>query len=101
MSEYVLVTDSACDISPEMLEEWGVTLIRMPYLFQDNGEQHLDHDQECHEFYDEMRAGRVAKTSSLNADTYTKTYSPLLRWIKKTRTSELTSLCGTHSILAT
>ena len=78
MSEYVLVTDSACDISPEMLEDWGVTLIRMPYLFQDNGEQHLDHDQECHEFYEEMRAGRVAKTSSVNADTYLKTYTALL-----------------------
>ena len=78
MSEYRLVTDSACDISPELLAEWQVELIRMPYLFQDTGEQHLDHDQDCAEFYNEMRQGRVAKTSSVNADTYKETFIPML-----------------------
>ena len=36
-AEYVLITDSACDILPEKLREWDVELIRLAYLFTDDG----------------------------------------------------------------
>ena len=78
-AEYVLVTDSACDILPETLKEWEVELIRMPYLFTDDGKEKLDHDQPMHEFYDQMRNGRVAKTSGLNEDTFLNTFEPILK----------------------
>ena len=78
MAEYVLVTDSACDISPEKLAEWKVELIRMPYLFTNDGKEKLDHDQPMHEFYDEMRGGLVAKTSGVNEDTFRNTFVPIL-----------------------
>ena len=77
-AEYVLITDSACDILPEKLREWNVELIRMPYLFTDDGAEHLDHDQPMKEFYEEMRDGRVAKTSGLNEDTFTSAFTPIL-----------------------
>ena len=75
---YRIITESSCDISEELLKEWQVELIRMPFLFQDNGEQHLDGDEPIHAFYDEMRNGRVAKTSSVNEDTYAGAFVPLL-----------------------
>ena len=75
---YVLVTDSACDILPETLKEWHVELIRMPYLFQDDGKQKLDHDEEPKAFYQEMRKGRIAKTSALNEENYYQAFEPLL-----------------------
>ena len=75
---YVLFTDSACDILPEKLAEWGVELIRMPYLFTDDGTGKLDHDQPMKEFYDEMRGGRVAKTSGLNEDVFISAFTPVL-----------------------
>ena len=78
MANYRLVTDSACDIHPDRLKEWQVDLICMPYIFQDTGEQHLEHDQPLKEFYREMRNGRVAKTSSVNEDTYFETFRPIL-----------------------
>ncbi len=78
-AEYILVTDSACDILPETLKEWEVELIRMPYLFTDDGKEKLDHDQPMHEFYDQMRNGRVAKTSGLNEDTFLNTFEPILK----------------------
>ncbi len=78
-AEYVLVTDSACDILPETLKEWEVELIRMPYLFTDDGKEKLDHDQPMHEFYEQMRNGRVAKTSGLNEDTFLNTFEPILK----------------------
>ena len=75
---YVLITDSACDILPEKLAEWGVELVRMPYLFTDEGVEKLDHDQPMKEFYDEMRGGRVAKTSGLNEAAFRAAYTPFL-----------------------
>ena len=75
---YVLFTDSACDILPDKLAEWGVELIRMPYLFTDDGAGKLDHDQPMKEFYDEMRGGRVAKTSGLNEDVFISAFTPVL-----------------------
>ena len=78
MQEYVLMTDSACDILPEKLREWDVELIRMPYLFTDNGKELLDHDQPMKEFYKEMRDGRVAKTSGLNEDVILTAMTPFL-----------------------
>ena len=76
---YVLITDSACDILPELLKEWDTELIRMPYLFQDDGVQKLDHDEEPAAFYREMRNGRIAKTSAVNEDTYYQAFEPLLQ----------------------
>ena len=75
---YRIITDSACDITEEKLTEWGVSLIRMPFLFQDNGEQHLEGDEPIKAFYDEMRGGRVAKTSSVNEATYVQSFTPIL-----------------------
>jgi DegV family protein with EDD domain len=73
-----MITDSACDILPEKLKEWDVELIRLPYLFTDDGKEHLDQDQPMHEFYNEMRDGRVAKTSGINEDTFQNVFSSCL-----------------------
>ena len=75
---YVLVTDSACDISLEKLAEWKVELIRMPFLFTDTGKEQLDHDEPLKSFYSSMRSGRIAKTSGLNEDVFVQTFTPLL-----------------------
>lgn len=77
-ASYVMITDSACDILPEKLKEWDVELICLSYLFTDEGKEHLDHDQPMHEFYREMRDGRVAKTSSINEDTFQTVFTPVL-----------------------
>ena len=78
-TEYVLITDSACDILPDKLQEWRVELIRMPYLFTDDGKELLDHDQSMEEFYSQMRDGRVAKTSGVNEDTFMNAFSDILK----------------------
>ncbi len=78
MADYILITDSACDILPEKLQEWKVELVRLPYLFTDDGKEMLDNDQPMKEFYDEMRNGRVAKTSGVNEDTFAKAFTSFL-----------------------
>jgi len=78
MADYILVTDSACDILPEKLQEWGVEVRRLPYLFTDDGAEHLDNDRPAKEFYDEMRSGRVAKTSGVNEAVFEALFTPFL-----------------------
>ena len=63
---YVLITDSACDILPEKLAEWNVELIPMAFLFMDIGKEQKDHEEPIKDFYKAMRDGRVAKTSCVN-----------------------------------
>jgi len=75
---YVLVTDSACDILPEKLEEWKVEMIPLAYLFTDTGKERLDHEEPIREFYKSMRDGRVAKTSSVNEDRFINAFTPIL-----------------------
>ena len=75
---YVLITDSACDISPEKLDEWKVRLIRMPYLFTDTGREQLDHDEPSAGFYQAMRSGRVAKTSGVNENAFIQAFTAIL-----------------------
>ncbi len=77
-SEYVLITDSACDILQEKLQEWNVEVIRLPYLFTDDGVEHLDQDTPLKTFYDEMRGGRVAKTSGVNVDEFENRFRKFL-----------------------
>ena len=75
---YVLITDSACDILPEKLAEWKVEMIPLAYLFTDTAKEQLDHEEPIREFYKSMRDGRIAKTSSVNEDRFTNAFTPIL-----------------------
>ena len=75
---YVLITDSACDILPEKLAEWKVEMVPLAYLFTDTGKEQLDHEEPIREFYKSMRDGRVAKTSSVNESRFVDAFTPIL-----------------------
>ena len=77
-AEYVLVTDSGCDLSPETLKEWNIGLICLAYLFTDDGVETKEHEQPLTEFYAGMRNGRVAKTSAVNEDAFFNLFTPIL-----------------------
>ena len=75
---YVLVTDSSCDIPSDRLKEWQIELVRMPYLFTDDQKELQENNQPLQEFYAQMRSGRVAKTSGINEETFTQAFTKLL-----------------------
>ena len=77
MSEYVIVADSACDIEEEVLKEWGVSVVKLSYIFTDTEESHPDYELEMKQFYKFMRDGRVAKTSAANTQQYLDMFSEL------------------------
>ena len=69
MSNYVIFTDSACDIAPSLLAEWGVRCVSLAFRFDHIDQDYLNDDMPIKEFYQNMRDGHVAKTNAVNAIT--------------------------------
>ncbi|MBQ7475294.1 MAG: DegV family protein [Clostridia bacterium] len=78
MSEYVIYTDSACDISPEMLKEWGCEYLPLTFKFEGSDEEYKDGSMDTKEFYARMREGSVAKTAAVNSETFLKAFEAIL-----------------------
>ena len=78
MNNYVIYTDSACDIAPEILEEWGVRVIPLTFMFQDEDKQYSNYDLSAKDFYGRMREGKVAKTSAINIATFKEEFGKIL-----------------------
>ena len=78
MNNYVIYTDSACDIAPEILEEWGVRVIPLTFMFQEEDKQYSNYDLSAKDFYGKMREGKVAKTSAINIATFKEQFGKIL-----------------------
>ena len=76
MSNYVIFTDSACDIKPELLREWGVCYRALTFYFNDDNREYSNDDMPVGEFYEKMRQGGVAKTSAVNVDAFAESILP-------------------------
>jgi DegV family protein with EDD domain len=69
MNKYVIYTDSACDITPDILADWGVKYLPLTFKFNDEDKIYDDFSIPHPEFYNRMRNGGIAKTSALNSET--------------------------------
>lgn len=78
MNDYVIFTDSACDIKPELLRQWGVPFANMTFSFEGEGKEYINEDISLSEFYDRMRQGEHPKTAAINADTFMTAFEPIL-----------------------
>ena len=78
MNNYIIYTDSACDIAPEILEEWGVKFIPLTFMFQEEDKQYSNYDLSAKDFYGRMREGKVAKTSAINIATFKEEFGKIL-----------------------
>ena len=74
MRDYVIFTDSACDIKPELLAEWGVSYRCLTFRFDGDEKEYSNDDMSVKEFYDKMRAGGVAKTAAVTPDAFAKMF---------------------------
>ena len=79
MSEFVIYTDSACDIPPQLLKEWGVPYSWLTYVFDGEERQYSNYELPFPEFYGKMRKGGVARTSAVNADAFVQGFEPILQ----------------------
>ena len=78
MNEYVIVTDTACDISQEILQQWGVQEIDLTFRFEKDNVERKGREMPIKEFYDCMRKGGVAKTAAINPDVFIESFEKIL-----------------------
>ena len=78
MNEFVIMTDSACDMKPELLAEWGVPFQNLTYRFDGADQEYIDSDIPAKEFYAKMRAGSVAKTAAVNSESFISVFETAL-----------------------
>ncbi len=78
MKDYVIFTDSACDVRPEVLREWGVEFVSLTFRFLSDGKEYLNYDMSPKEFYGKMRDGGVAKTSAVNQSVFESAFDRVL-----------------------
>lgn len=78
MSDYVIFTDSACDIPTSVLAAWDIKYCCQTFVFDDSEHQYSNYDMPANDFYDRMRNGGVAKTSAINSDTFRLAFTPEL-----------------------
>ena len=78
MSDYILITDSTCDLDLETLDAWNIPCIQMTFTFDGDDTVYQNFDVPSAEFYARMRAGEVAHTSAINEATFRSTFSEQL-----------------------
>ena len=99
---YVLITDSAADLSAHMTESMGVRVISLNVFMKDNPA--LPCTLHGAEFYDALRGGQVACTSAANLARFRETFSEVLESgrdiLYLSFSSPLSCMCATARIAA-
>ena len=79
MNDYVIFTDSACDIPEETLREWGVGYQPLTYTFEGDPREYSNYELPYPEFYDRVRKGGVARTAAVSAGVFKDAFEEVLR----------------------
>ena len=77
-NNYVIFTDSSCDIPPAMLEQWGVKTAQLMFRFDGEEKDYTNLDIFVSDFYERMRKGESAKTSAANTEQFKALFRPAL-----------------------
>lgn len=79
MNEYIIFTDSACDLSPEVLRQWNVDSCSLSFVFDGEDTVYGNNDMSAAEFYAQMRSGKTAKTSAVNPEAFAEAFETHLQ----------------------
>ncbi len=78
MRDYVIYTDSGCDLSPAFLAGEGVSYECLTFRFDSEDKEYKNGEMEAKAFYDKMREGGVAKTAAINKETFAIAFREIL-----------------------
>ena len=78
VSDYRIFADSACDISPAALRDWGVSYCQLTFRFDDSDRSYENYEMPADEFYRQLQTGRRATTSSVNTAAFLDAFRPVL-----------------------
>ena len=78
MKEYVIFTDTGCDIKPDVLKKWDVEYINLTFRFDDEDREFSNDDMTIDQFYGRMREGASVKTSTINPENFALSFEKAL-----------------------
>ena len=79
MNAYTIITDSGCDLSKEKLAALRVKELCLTFRFNDSDTEYKSGDMPIAAFYQQMRDGRVAKTSAVNYEEFREAFEEELK----------------------
>ena len=79
ISNYIIYTDSACDIDPAILKKWGCKFCSLTFMFNDSEKIYENFELDPKVFYQNMRDGKISKTSAINAETFSNLFEEELK----------------------
>ena len=81
MRDFVLMTDSCCDMSEDMARELGLEVIPLSLEMEGKTYRNYLDGREIgfHEFYNMMRSGKLATTSAVSVGTFTQAMREILQ----------------------
>ncbi len=79
MANYVIYTDSACDIPPAKLRETGIGYSSLTTYFEEDNYSYTCDEISPKQFYEKLREGKFAKTSAVNIEGFTLGFEKYLK----------------------
>lgn len=70
MKDYIIFTDSACDMELSTLKKWNVKCVDLTLKFENEEKIWSNNEIEPKTFYQKMRDGGIAKTSAVNSEKF-------------------------------
>ena len=81
MNDFVIVTDSSCDLSAKMADELELAVLPLSFnLAEKEYHNYLDgRELSFEDFYKNIRDGQVCTTSAVNMEAFASTFEPILQ----------------------
>ena len=80
MRDYIILTDSCCDFSAEMVDKLGLHVLPLSFIME--GKEYFNypdnHDIDPKVFYDKLRGGALGTTSAINVAVFTEAMTPII-----------------------
>ena len=78
MSDYVIFTDSSCDLTADTLKEWNIPCVELMFRNDATGDEYTQKEMGIKEFYSQMRSGVVFKTAAANMNAFVEAFEPVV-----------------------
>ncbi len=78
MNDFILCTDSGCDLKLDVCKKYNIVPLKMKYTINDEVFYDEMTDESAKLLYDKMRAGLIPKTSQINSSDFIDFWTPLL-----------------------
>ena len=81
MKNYVIVTESTTDLTQDLVNELGITIIPMVFGFENESYLNFPDNREMdiHKFYERVKAGERSTTALINSKTFEEYFEPILK----------------------